>query len=433
MKQLAQNLAQNRWVVCLTAALFFFYEFFQVNMFNALDVHLMRDLQIDGALLSWISSAYFYGVILLLIPAGIILDRFSASKIILVTMLTSIAGTALFSIADSFTHATLGRFIVGVTAGPFALIAVLKLASGWFKNAQMAFITGLIVSIGMLAGVFAQAPFNYLVQLVGWREALWVNIGIGFCMFGLMYYFISDRPKNAPNIQTHTSARFDKQFWKTFKTVFLTKTNWQCGLFAALTNLPIFLLGALWGGLYLTQAQGFTRMEASYITLALYLGMLIGSPFFGWLSDKIQSRKRPMLFGGCLCLLAILTIMQLDEPNFFIFLSWFLVMGFGSSAQILVYASVAEANPAKCMGQAQGLAAMLIMGAGAFFQPLLGILIKLNWDGTMVNQIPIYSPENYDFGISLIPTAIAIGLLSICFMKETYQSESLDFQREGAV
>lgn len=431
------HLTKNPWVVCLAASLFFAYEFFQINMFNALDTELMRTFNVDGETLSWVSSMYFYGVIFLLLPAGIILDRISPRKIILTTMVASIVGTFAFSLSDSWEQAALSRFVVGVTAGPFALLSVLKLSSRWFKPNQMAFVTGIVVAMGMIAGMMAQAPFTYLVQSLGWREALWVNSIIGCVMFVVIFVFVRDFPKEiAHMIKAEKQGKQFKKFFSELKKIVLTPVNWQCGLFAALTNLPIFLLGALWGGLYLTQAHGFSRMEASYVTLMLYIGMLVGSPFFGWLSDKIRHRKMPMLAGGGICLLSIIVAMHLGSASLFTYCFWFLVMGIGSSAQILAYPTIAENNPTDVMGCAEGLAATLIMGAGAVFQPILGHMIKMHWDGTVVDQVAQYSSENFYFGLSIIPGSIFIALVVILMMKERQKVSSVSedyFKKEVSI
>jgi MFS family permease len=412
------HLTKNPWIVCLTASLFFAYEFFQINMFNALDTELMRTFQVDGETLSWLSSTYFYGVILLLLPAGMILDHISPRKIILITMIASILGTVTFSISQNWEQAALSRFIVGLTAGPFALLSVLKLSSRWFKPTKMAFVTGVVVSMGMIAGMMAQTPFTYLVQMLGWRESLWVNSIIGCAIFVLLFIFVRDF--SSDRVHVHIPKKQDQAFLSflhDLKKIVLTPINWQCGLFAALTNLPIFLLGALWGGLYLTQAHGFTRLEASYVTIMLYLGMLIGSSFFGWFSDKIQHRKMPMLLGGGFCLLSILVVMHLGSANLSMYCFWFLMMGFGSGAQVLAYPTIAENNPPEVMGCAEGLAATLIMGAGAVFQPVLGRMIKMHWDGAIIDQVAQYSPENFYFGLSLIPVAILMALIVVAMMK----------------
>ena len=55
------------WIVCLSAGLFFFYEFFQLNIFDVINQSLRQDFQIDAAQLSWLSSAYLWADILFLL------------------------------------------------------------------------------------------------------------------------------------------------------------------------------------------------------------------------------------------------------------------------------------------------------------------------------------------------------------------------------
>ena len=70
------------WVVCFVASLFFFYEFVQMNMIGSLAPYLMQNFSINAVDLGNLSATYFYSTILFLLPAGQILDRVSARKVI---------------------------------------------------------------------------------------------------------------------------------------------------------------------------------------------------------------------------------------------------------------------------------------------------------------------------------------------------------------
>ena len=65
----------------------------------------------------------------------------------------------------------------------------------------------------------------------------------------------------------------------------------------ALINLPVFILGGLWGILYLTQVHHLSSAEASYATTLFFVGVIFGSPAFGWLSDAMERRVFPMILG----------------------------------------------------------------------------------------------------------------------------------------
>ena len=90
------------WIVCFSAALFFFYEFIQMNMFNAISADLMRAFSLSATQLGKLSAYYFYANLLFLPVAGALLDRFSTRKIILSALLLCIIGIAAFAITDSF-------------------------------------------------------------------------------------------------------------------------------------------------------------------------------------------------------------------------------------------------------------------------------------------------------------------------------------------
>ncbi len=64
----------------LTASLFFFYEFIQLNLFNPISVQLMLDFHLNAVQLGNLASTFFYGNALFLFPAGMLLDRFSTKS-----------------------------------------------------------------------------------------------------------------------------------------------------------------------------------------------------------------------------------------------------------------------------------------------------------------------------------------------------------------
>ncbi|HSW71117.1 MAG TPA: MFS transporter, partial [Gammaproteobacteria bacterium] len=104
------------WLATLTAALFFFYEFIQLNLFNAIDIQLMQDFQLDAPQLGQLASMYFYANALFLFPAGMLLDRFSTKKLLLFAIVLCTIGTFIFAISSNYFIAALARFLVGCGA-----------------------------------------------------------------------------------------------------------------------------------------------------------------------------------------------------------------------------------------------------------------------------------------------------------------------------
>jgi hypothetical protein len=69
------------WLVCLSAALFFFYEFIQMGMFNSISQELMHDFSINARQLGFLSATYFYAdVIFLLFAVYLIVNYLTKIK-----------------------------------------------------------------------------------------------------------------------------------------------------------------------------------------------------------------------------------------------------------------------------------------------------------------------------------------------------------------
>ena len=402
------------WRVVLTGGLFFLYEFFQINMFNVLEASLMRDFHATAQDLGWLSSTYFYGTILLLFPAGVILDRVSVRKLLCFAMTVTVLGTLFFAASPTLWIAGIGRAVIGVCAGPFALISVIKLATRWFPPATLSFATGTVIAVGMFGGVFAQVPFHLLVEAIGWRYALCVDAGVGTIFLALIYRYVHDGPAKAM-----TLLPLRQQITQVLSRGY----NWRLGLYACFTNLPIFLLGSLFATLYLTHVHHLTPIQAASVTSMLFIGMLCGSPFFGWLSGYLQRRRTPMILGaGIAC--ALLVWMMTHTMGVYALSVLFWVLGVAVSAHTLAYPSVAETHDSAMVGAAEGLVGMLIMAGGAIFQPLFGKLLDWQWQGTMEAGLPIYTTADFTVAMALMPLCLLIGIVLLWGCEETYGKKS---------
>ena len=86
------------FAITLVTSLLFFFEFGLSSIFNALQPHIALALSLSSTALGFISSVFFYVEVILLIPAGLLLDRYSPKKIILIMLLVSILGVVLTAV-----------------------------------------------------------------------------------------------------------------------------------------------------------------------------------------------------------------------------------------------------------------------------------------------------------------------------------------------
>lgn len=407
------------WVVVLSASLFFFYEFVQMNMFNTINGDLMRALSINATQVSNLSAFYFYADVIFLFPAGIILDYFSTRWLIAGALGLCTIATIALSFADSYVMVATLRTLSGVGAA-FCLLSAVRLATRWFPAKNLAMVTGFIVTMAFIGGAVAQAPFAILNEHFGWRQTVFYDGLMGILFIAIILWQVRDYPAASALQKNNEKLLRNVTFWQSIFMTWKNPQNWLGGLYTSFINLPILILGALWGSQFLVQVHHYTPEEAGTVSMMLYMGALIGCPVLGRLSDQLGRRKIPMIIGAIISIVLILAIMYVPSPSFTMLIALFFLLGFVTSIQIIGYPLIAESNPNALVGTATGWAAVLIMGGGAFGQPLFGWLLDRGWDGTKVNGVPVYTASDFHFALTIFPIMFTIALLISLLVRETY-------------
>lgn len=407
------------WLVCFSAALFFFYEFIQMNMLNSLGDAIAKEYAITATQLGNLSACYFYANLAFLLVAGLLLDRYSTRLIILVSMITCVLGTVLFASSHSLFLASVCRFVSGVGSA-FCFLSSVRLASRWFPPSRLALIVGLVVTMAMLGGVVAQTPLTILSAAIGWRKALLVVAGLGVVITVVILKFVKDRPEGQEELHHIEQQQLQALgFWKAQRQAFLKWQNWLGGIYTCLLNQPVSLLGALWGNSYLQKVHGLSATQASYVTTMIFLGTVVGSPLAGWISDKMGYRRRPMIMGAILAILIVLAIIYSPNLSMAKLLLLFFALGLITSAQVISYPTVAESNPKILTATSVSVVSICAIGGYAVFQPMFGRIMDWHWNGMIEAGARVYSAADYHLAITVLPFMFAIGLIAAILLRET--------------
>lgn len=411
---------KKAWLVVLIAATFFFYEFIQMNMFNSISTALMHSFHVDAAKLGDLSSFYFIANVVFLLLAGVLLDRFSTKLIILLALATCVLGTALFSLATSFAWAALFRFLTGIGSA-FCFLSVIRLASRWFLPKRMALVTGIIVTIAMIGGWVSQTPLTLLVQAVQWRTALQIDAAMGLIFFVLIALFVENYPEQ--HRATHIAEQKIIQeigYFKSAKMAFLRLQNWLGGIYVCLVNLPVGLLGGLWGTLYLMDTQGLSKVHASEISSLLFIGTIIGSPIAGWLSDKMQKRRPPMFLGAIISLLLVLIVIKVPHLSYASLFALFFLIGVCTSTQIIGYPLVAENSKRIVTAMSVSVVNISVQGGIGIFQPFFGYLMDKHMLMRVHHLSTHYVASDFSWAMWVFPIGFVLAILCVAGLKETH-------------
>lgn len=410
------------WVVCLTASLFFMYEFAQIMMFNALGPSISQEFSLSASQFGSLSAQSLYGNVLLLPFAGLLLDRFSTRSIILFNMTFCVIATYLFATADNYWVACATRFIAGAT-GAFCLLAANLLASRWFPSNKLGLITGLIITSAFFGASLAQGPLNSIVETNGWRAGVMLAFYIGIAFTLWMALVIKDKPEHS-NGETEISENNTLSIVDSITQTIQSKHSWLCGTYTSLSNIFIIVLGAAWGTPYLQKVHGLTSMEATSVTSLIFIGGIAGFPVFGAISDYLESRKKPMIAGAAASLVLVTLLAVSSDLPLTLLLFIFFTIGFTTSSQGLSYPSIIESTKPALIATCSSLASILIQGGGALYTSSFGQLIDLHANNPHTNNMSSYAESDFTFAFWMLPVAYAITLILACKISETYQKQN---------
>jgi MFS family permease len=393
-------------------AVFFSYAFVQRVSPSVMTDELMREFSVGGALLGSLSAFYFYAYASIQLPVGMLTDRYGPRKLMSFAAALCAIGSVIFAMSDSVAMASLGRAFIGATVA-FGFVGTMAIAGYWFKPAQYAMLAGLLQMMGMFGGVFGQAPLRQVVESVGWRGTMFGLGGLALILAILIFIFIPRR---------HTVLKKNEgspSILAGLKKVANNRQTWFSAFIGFGMAATMLAFGGLWGVPWLSSIRGFSTTEAAAITSMLFVGWAIFSPLSGWYSDRCGRRNVIMFVGGSVSLLGLIVLFYLTPTDRFWLSVLIFIVGAGGSAMTVCFSSVKELNHSSYSSTSLGLVNMCIVGSGAVMQPLIGWLLDLNWDGQIIEGVPIYTEIGYQNAFSSLIAVNLLALIAILFLKET--------------
>lgn len=401
------------WAMWALGALFYCYGFFQRVAPAVMVDAMMAEFAVGAAIAGMLSGLYFYTYAAMQIPIGLLLDRFGPRRMLAGFALLSCLGSALFAMAEGISAAYVGRGLVGLGAA-VTWVGTLKLASLWFPPSRFAMVTGCTLAMGMAGAVGGQAPLAAAVAAFGWRGTMWGAALVAGLLALVLWLFVRDGSRSAAEPPAgHSLAQG-------LRLVLGNPQTYVIGLYSLFMAAPMLAFAGLWGVPYLMQVHGLSRPEAAFTTSAMLVAWGVSSPIAGWVSDRM-GRRRPALIAAAAASL-VLTVVALYAPGLTVGLRQALLAGIGAFASgfVLSFATGRENSPAWAGGAALGVVNTASMSSGAIFQPLIGWLLDLNWEGALAAGGRVYSIAAWDAAFLVLPACQAAALVAALMVRETF-------------
>lgn len=414
------------WSICGLGAIYYTYEYLLRIAPSVMEPALTAHFNLSATGFGILASMYYYAYVPMQLPVGVLLDRYGPRRLLTIACLICVIGTFMFAGTSVFWVGALARFLVGFGSA-FAFVGVMKLATIWLPEDKMAMVAGLAAALGTVGAMLGDNFMGLLVHNIGWEKTTIYSGIAGIVLIFILWYGIRDK-KVTKN--EHIQVDSFKQSMVDLAIILKNGQIWINGLFGCLVYLPTTVFAELWGIPYLKQAHGLTHEAANFANSLLFLGFTIGAPLMGYISDKLRRRKVPMVIGAvgaASLMMIILYVKELSEGQIDIIM---FTLGLFYSSQCIVFAVARELSPSEAGGTAMAITNMIVMLGAMFCQPLVGWLLDLSLQTHKEVQNlyslstdvlkKMYTPDDYQFALTIIPIGIIIAGLLTLFLKETH-------------
>lgn len=407
------------WAMCAIGTLFYFYEFLLRVSPSVMTSDLSLTYHVAAGGLGGLSAAYYFAYAPMQFVVGIMMDRYGPRSLLMVACSICMLGTYLFACSTFLGIAEFGRFLVGFGSA-FAFVGVLKLATLWLPPGRFAVISGLTMALGMIGGLTGENLLSVLVVHLGWQKTCYASALAGIPLIAIMFLFLRDGYKSGRAAERDQQSTDFKSAFEGLYAIISNPQIWVVGAIGCLLYLPTDAFAELWAVPFFEQVYHFNSETAARVSSIIFLGWACGGFMVGWVSNKLKQRRLPITVGSTIAAILLSLVIFVPEFSPFTVSIVLLIFGIFSSAQVLVFAIGHELSSTKSAGTAIALTNMFVMLGGFVFQPLIGKVLDMMWDGNIANGVHIYTTYTWQIALSILPIGLLLTLLLSLFLKETY-------------
>jgi predicted MFS family arabinose efflux permease len=265
-----------------------------------------------------------------------------------------------------------GRALMGAGFGVM-LIGSMVVISRWFPPDRFSTLSAMVMSIGLIGNLLATTPLAWGAEAFGWRAVFAVVVGFTFLGALAVFAVVRDAPPDHPFLARKMES--PRELLQGLAEVLRSR-----GLFLILalnfTNYACtFTVQGLWGGPYLREVHGFTKIESGNVLLSAVVAYQIGVLVIGPLDRVFDTRKWIAIIGS-LVVVAILGVLGLwDHPPSWVPVGGIIGIGFISACSTMVMAHGRGVFPDRLIGRGMATINTSVMLGVACMQSISGVIL----------------------------------------------------------
>lgn len=393
--------------------------FLLVNLHRLSTAVISEELTVDfgttAAQLGILHASFFLIYAAIQIPTGVLADRVGPRYVGSIGAIVLSLGAVGFALSGSYLPAFVSRGLIGLGSGVI-FVSILRFCANWYRTDEFATMAGLTAGIAGLGAIFATTPLAVAVDWTGWRPTVFGLALLGFLGGGAVFAFARRSPADAglepiENVPEQSAVTLSETA-SYLRELLSDIDQWLLSLiFFSAAGTTLTILG-LWGVPYLVVVYELEVTTASYFTLVGSIGLLIGGPAVGWISDRLGRRFSPLVAALGAFVLTMAIVPVFGRPPLFVIAGVYFLIGFFGGAVMLTLSIIKELYPA----EASGVATATVNGAGFFgatvLPTLMGVALDRYQTGDVVGGTVVYTAFGYRVAFAITTVAVALAFLS---------------------
>jgi predicted MFS family arabinose efflux permease len=324
-------------------------------------------------------AVYHFSFAVMQIPVGAAMDRFGVRPVSLTLFLGTIVGALASGFATGTASFVFAQFLIGVSTSGM-LMCPMTLAAKRVSPERFGLWSGGILSLGNTGMLLSSSPLAYVIEHHGWRAGFLISAVIGVVIAVAVFALVPKEPAEQKGRSSPLSQMAE--------VLRLGLSRPMRGVIAlSLVSLASSLaLRGVWGGPWLMDVKGLTRIQAGN-QLGIFTLSLIIAPVCSGIIDRRFGHRRMILAGGhllaaiCVALMALgapdsvlphLFHVQVMPPQFDLVM--LVTMGFAVSTQSLLFGMTAQLMGAEMAGRALAATNLAVFLGTALLQSATGVV-----------------------------------------------------------
>lgn len=395
-------------------------------------VGMSRDLGFSDHVFGLGAGIFFISYLALQIPGALLVERWSARRMISATMIAWGSLTVLTALVHTPAQLYLARFVLGAAEAGF-FPGVIVYLSHWFIFEDRAKATSNFMGAIPLSAVLGSPLAGWILGrgwlgFQGWRWLFVVEGGPAILLGVVAFFYLTDWPKEAAWLSAGQRKWLEQKLKEETPPCAAAIAVWQAMRspaivwMAALTFLAYIgqYTFVFWFPTMLKRLTGFTDMRVGMVGALPFLAGFVAMQINGWHSDKQAERRwhsaMPLFIAG-----VAYFFLSIPGHSVVVTIGWFTVAGV-----LTAYLSTFWAIPTEILSQAEAATAVGLINSVGSIAGFAGPYI--------FGYVYTSTGASFSLGMKLVMAAVIIaGLMILRIPKAAHKISASQIVRSAPV